>query len=86
MNNLRATEFVYFKWVDCVVYELYLNNALSQKKKEKKKKRNSALAGVALWIECGLQTKWLPVQFPVRHMPGLLARSPVGGAREATTH
>ena len=46
----------------------------------------TALAGVAQWIECGLQTKWLPVQFPVRHMPGLLARSPVGGAQEATTH
>ena len=41
---------------------------------------HSALAGVAQWIE-------LPVQFPVRHMPGLRAMSlVVGGAREATTH
>ena len=43
-----------------------------------------ALAGVAQWIE-----HW-PVNQRVGsqsgHMPGLWARSPVGGTREATTH
>ena len=44
-----------------------------------------ALAGIARWIECRLQTKGLPVRFPVRALPGLRARSPVGATWEATT-
>ena len=40
------------------------------------------LAGVAQWIECG------PANPSVQsgHVLGLRARSPVGGAQEATTH
>ena len=37
-----------------------------------------ALAGVAQWIERGLQTKGSLVQFPVRDMPGLWTTSSVG--------
>ena len=44
-----------------------------------------ALPGVAQWIE------WIACepkgrQFDSYHMPELRTRSPVGGAREATTH
>ena len=53
----------------------------------------SALAGVAQWIECRPENQKVadsipnqsPLQAPVG-MPGLPARSPVGGAREAATH
>ena len=50
------------------------------------KKTGHALAGVAHWIEC-----WTEKQRVCRfdsqlgHMPGLRARSPVGGAFKATT-
>ena len=47
--------------------------------------KETALAGVAQWIERRpanqMVTGWIP-----SHMPGLRARSPVGGAQEATTH
>ena len=46
-----------------------------------------ALAGVAQWTECRPTnqsvTGWIP---SLGHMPGLQARSPVGGARGTTTH
>ena len=45
-------------------------------------KRQPALAGVAQWLRSSLQTKGSQSG----HMSGLQARSPVGGAREATTH
>ena len=46
-----------------------------------------ALVGVAQWIECwpaNQRGHWLNSQSG--HMPGPGARSPVGGAQEATTH
>ena len=49
-------------------------------------KEDGALAGVAQWIECqACEPKggWLDSQSGP--MPGLQARSPVGGAREAGT-
>ena len=45
-----------------------------------------ALAGIAQWIECGPGNPRVLVRFPVGHMPGLWARSPVGATWEATTH
>ena len=33
-----------------------------------------------------LWTKGSPVRFPVRAMPGMWARAPVGGSQEASTH
>ena len=47
------------------------------------KKKKRALTGVAQWTE-GLQSKGLPVRFPVR-AHGLQAKCPVGGTGEATT-
>ena len=53
----------------------------------KVKKMYIALAGVAQWIECWPVTQRVASSIPsLGHMPGLWARSPVGGAREATTH
>ena len=46
-----------------------------------KKNIGWALAGVAQWIECGLQ-----VDSQSGHMPGLRARSSVEATWEATTH
>ena len=37
-------------------------------------------------LSSSLQTKGSPVQSPNGHMPGLLARFPVGGMQQATTH
>ena len=45
-----------------------------------------ALAGVAQWLSAGLRSKGHRLDFQSGHMPGLQARSSVGGAREATTH
>ena len=51
-----------------------------------KKQRSLGLAGVAQWIESGLVNQTVAGLTPSRgHMPGLQVRSPVGGAREATT-
>ena len=42
---------------------------------------NQAVAGVAQWIECGPVNQRVGVLIPsLGHMPGLPARSPVGGA------
>ena len=45
------------------------------------------LAGIAQWIEHQpvnqRVTGWIP---SLEHMPGLRAKSPVGGAQDATTH
>ena len=38
-----------------------------------------ALAGVAQWIEHGLQTKGLPVRFPVRAHAWVVGQVPSGG-------
>ena len=40
--------------------------------------RKFALAGVAQWIECELQTKLRQFNSQSGHMPGLQARTPVG--------
>ena len=46
-----------------------------------------ALAGVAQWIECQPANQRATSSIPcLRHMAGLRARSPVGGAQAATTH
>ena len=46
----------------------------------------SALAGVAQWVECWLVNQRVAYSIPSQeHKPGLRARSPTGGAREATT-
>ena len=46
-----------------------------------------ALAGEAQWIECQPENQRVAGSIPRSvHMPGLWARSPVGGAQEATTH
>ena len=46
-----------------------------------------ALAGVAQWIERKPANQRVAGLIPnLGHMPGLQARSPVGGLREATTH
>ena len=46
--------------------------------------RNSALAGVAQWIERGPANRKVALLIPSGLMPGLWARSPVGGVQEAT--
>ena len=43
------------------------------------KNKLCALAGVAQWIECGLQTKGLPVRFPVRAHAWVAGHVPSGG-------
>ena len=51
------------------------------------KQNKTALAGVAQWIECWPANQSVAGSIPsLGHMSGLQARSPVGGAREATTH
>ena len=47
-----------------------------------------ALASVAQWIECGPANQRVTISIPSawKHTPGLWARSPVGGAQDATTH
>ena len=45
-------------------------------------KKNPALAGMALWIECWPVSQRVAGSIPcLGHMPGLWARSPVGGLR-----
>ena len=47
----------------------------------------SALAGVTQWIECQPVNQRVSGLIPSPgHVPGLWVRSPVGGARQATTH
>ena len=48
-------------------------------KKYNRKRILIALAGVAQWIECGLQTKGSRFDSQSGHMPGFQTRSPVGG-------
>ena len=50
------------------------------------KESHPALAGVAQWIECWPANQRVQLDSQSGHMPGLWARSPVGGVREATTH
>ena len=46
-----------------------------------------ALVGVAQWTECWPAKQRVSSLIPsLGHMPGLWARSPVGGAQEATMH
>ena len=46
-----------------------------------------ALAGVAQWIECWPVNQRVAGLIPsLGKMPGLWARSPVGGTQEAATH
>ena len=53
----------------------------------KKKERTMVLAGVAQWIEWWSANERVAGSIPsLGHMPGLQARSPVGGVWEATTH
>ena len=50
-------------------------------------RKESALAGVVQSIEWWLANQRVASSIPsLEHMPGLQARSPVGGAQEATTH
>ena len=47
----------------------------------------TAVAGVARWIECQPANQRVASSITQSgHMPGLQARSLVGGAQEATTH
>ena len=50
------------------------------------KKYSGALAGVTQWIECWSVNQMVVGSIESQHMPGLYARSPVGGAQKATTH
>ena len=50
------------------------------------KKHELALAGVAQWVECGLQTKGLPVRFPVRAHAWVAAPGPQWGPHERQPH
>ena len=51
------------------------------------KSKDFSLAGVAQWIECRPANQRITCSIPsLGHMPGLWARSLVGGARETTTH
>ena len=46
-----------------------------------------ALVGVAQWVECQPVNQRVASPIPYQeHMPGLWAKSPVGGTPEATTH
>ena len=45
----------------------------------KNRLKNWALAGVAQWIEQGLQTKGLPVWFPVRENAWVVGQVPISG-------
>ena len=56
--------------------------SLSMQSEECFKKISLALAGVAQWIECGLQTKGSPVPLPVRAHAWIVGQVPsVGHAR-----
>ena len=48
--------------------------------------KTGSLAGIAQWIEHGLRTKGLPVQFPVRAHAWISGQVPRGATWEATTH
>ena len=51
------------------------------------KKNQTGLAGVAHWSEYQPANQRVASSIPsLGHMPGLWARSPVGGAQGATTH
>ena len=55
--------------------------------KEEDIRTDMALAGVAQWIEHWPENQRVASLIPsLEHMPGLQARSPVGGVRETTTH
>ena len=55
--------------------------------RKEKDDRVYTLPGVAQWIECWLVKQRVAGSIPsLGHMPGLWTRSPVGGARETTTH
>ena len=45
-----------------------------------------ALAGIARWIQCELQTKGLPVQFPVRAHAWVAGQVPSRGPRVRQAH
>ena len=50
-------------------------------------RKEVALTGMAQWIECRPAKQRVISSIPtLGHMPGLQAKSPAGGAREATTH
>ena len=56
-------------------------------KEGSKKIPNATLAGVAQWTACQPLNQRVTGLIPsLGHMPGLWARSPVGGTQEATTH
>ena len=58
----------------------YLPSPVPKDKKIKSlEKLNHALAGVAQWIERGLQTKGLPVLFPVRPHAWVIGQVPSSG-------
>ena len=64
--------------------EQKIDVSLSLSQINNKNFKNYVLAVVAQWIECWPANHWLGSQSG--HMPGLQAKSPVGGAGDATTH
>ena len=68
---------IYMKWHELFLRERsFLNNYA-----------NTALAGVAQWIEWWPANQRVAYLIPsLGHMPGLQATSPVGGRQQETTH
>ena len=69
--------------------EIQINN-LEEKEEiniQPEQNEETALTGVAQWIECRPANQRVDGSFPsLRHMPWLWARCPVGGTLELTTH
>ena len=61
-------------------------NRRADKELPRQEKTEGALAGVAQWIERGLQTKWLPVQFPVRAHAWVVGQIPSRGCVRGQPH
>ena len=65
--------FLIFTW-------LWVCSLTGEREREKEREYPSALAGVAQWIECRPVNQKVAGSIPsLVHIPGLLARSPVGG-------
>ena len=68
----------FFKKNDYPTVRLWIWQAL--------KTDSEALAGVAQWMNAGLQTKVLLVQFPVRAYAWAVGHDPHGGGAEGQLH
>ena len=71
----------------CVQQREYISKTWAAWKSQLQKVTHCALAGVAQWMECQPENQRVDGSISQSElMPGLWARSPVGGTQETTTH